>query len=106
MLPTFLRDAFIRLNKEETKTLADQLMHKLNKDPLNVQVLIPLRGWSEADRDGGPLYDPDMNRYFSRELYENLDTRIRIHETDHHINEPAFATAAAQMMNQMIQDRQ
>ena len=92
----------VRLNKAETKTLADQLTLKLNKDPLNVQVLIPLQGWSEADRDDGPLYNPDMNRFFCLELHKNLDTRISIHESDHHINDPAFAAVAARMMDQMV----
>ena len=56
----------IRLNKDETRTLVDQLSQKLNKDALNVKVLIPLQGWSEADRDGGPLYNPPMNRFFTK----------------------------------------
>jgi uncharacterized protein (UPF0261 family) len=95
----------IRLNKEETGTLADQLTQKLNKAPANIKVLIPLRGWSEADRDGGPLYDPPMNRFFVQQLREKLDPQIDIHEADHHINDSAFATIAARMMDQMILER-
>ena len=95
----------IRLNEDETRTLADQLTEKLNKDALNIKVLIPLKGWSEADRDEGPLYDPPMNTFFTQRLREKLDHHIQITEVDHHINDQAFAEIAAQMMHQMIGER-
>ena len=93
----------IRLNEDETRTLADQLTEKLNKDASNIKILIPLKGWSGADREGGPLHDPPMNRFFTKCLKEKLDPQIQIQEADHHINDPAFAAIAAQMMHQMIQ---
>ncbi|MGW8301733.1 MAG: Tm-1-like ATP-binding domain-containing protein [Desulfobacterales bacterium] len=92
----------IRLNEDETRTLADQLTEKLNKDASNIKILIPLLGWSAADCEGGPLYDPPMNQFFTRRLKEKLDPQIQIKEADHHINDPAFAAIAAQMMDQMI----
>jgi uncharacterized protein (UPF0261 family) len=95
----------IRLNEDETRTLADQLSTKLNKDATNIKILIPLQGWSEADREGGPLYDPPMNRFFTGYLKERLDPHIQFQEVDHHINDPAFAAIAAQMMDQMIQEQ-
>jgi uncharacterized protein (UPF0261 family) len=95
----------IRLNEDETRTLAEQLTEKLNKDASNIRILIPLRGWSEADRDEGPLYDPPMNLFFTQCLKEKLDHQIQITEVDHHINDQAFAEIAAQMMHQMIGER-
>jgi uncharacterized protein (UPF0261 family) len=95
----------IRLNQDESRTLAEQLSEKLNKDPSNIKILIPLQGWSEADREGGPLYDPPMNQFFRQSFKEKLDPRIQIQETAHHINDPAFAEIAAQMMDQMIQEQ-
>jgi uncharacterized protein (UPF0261 family) len=95
----------IRLNQDETRTLADQLAEKLNKDASNIKILIPLKGWSEADRDEGPLYDPPMNMFFTQHLREKLDHHIQITEVEHHINDPAFAEIAAQLMHQMIRER-
>ncbi|MBK5100756.1 MAG: Tm-1-like ATP-binding domain-containing protein, partial [Desulfobacteraceae bacterium] len=46
----------IRLTKEETEFLADQLAEKLNSYQSFAKLLVPSRGWSEADREGGPLY--------------------------------------------------
>jgi uncharacterized protein (UPF0261 family) len=93
----------IRLNIEETTCLANQLAEKLNRDAANVKVLIPARGWSEADREGGPLYDPEMNSFFTGRLKEVLDPQIEIREIDRHINDSAFAGAAANLMDEMIQ---
>ena len=95
----------VRLNEDETRTLADQLTEKLNKDASNIKILIPLKGWSEADRDEGPLYDPSMNMFFTQCLREKLDHNIQITEVDHHINDQAFAEIAAQLMHQMIGER-
>ena len=95
----------IRLNQTETQTLAGQLSEKLNKDASNIKILIPLRGWSEADRNEGPLFDPPMNTLFTDCLKQGLDHHIEITEVDHHINDPAFAEIAAQLMHQMIGER-
>ncbi len=95
----------IRLNKAETQTLADQLTQRLNKDAPNVKVLIPLHGWSEADRDGGPLHNPPMNQFLTQQLRQKLDPQIDIQEADHHINDAAFAAIAAKIMDQMVQEQ-
>ena len=92
----------IRLNAEESRTLAVQLSTKLNKDPSNVKILVPLRGWSEADREGGPLFDPTMNRFLTRQLKERLDPAIQIEEVDLHINDGSFGEIAAKMMDHMV----
>jgi uncharacterized protein (UPF0261 family) len=92
----------IRLNEAESQTLAVQLSTKLNKDPSNVKILVPLRGWSEADREGGPLYDPAMNMFLTRQLKEKLDPGIQIEEVDLHINDGSFGEIAAKMMDHMV----
>ena len=92
----------IRLNIEETICLANQLAEKLNRDAANVKVLIPVRGWSEADRKGAPLYDPEMNSVLIGRLKEALDPQIEIREVDRHINDGAFAKIAATLMDKMI----
>ncbi len=92
----------IRLDHAETTILADQLADKLNLDPANSKFLIPTRGWSEADREGGPLYDPETNRLFVERLKARLDPAIEISEVDHHINDAGFAAVAASMMHAMI----
>jgi uncharacterized protein (UPF0261 family) len=93
----------IRLNEDENLFLAGQLAEKLNHDPLNIKVLIPMKGWSEADRDGGPLHDPRMNESFVRRLKQDLNQEIEIKEEDLHINDPSFAQLASTVMDEMLQ---
>ncbi|MBW2707389.1 MAG: Tm-1-like ATP-binding domain-containing protein [Deltaproteobacteria bacterium] len=93
----------IRLNLDETTHLANQLAEKLNQDPTNVKVLIPMKGWSGADKEGGPLYDPETNSVFIQTLKEAVNPQIEIQEVDYHINDSGFAAIAANLMNAMIQ---
>jgi len=96
----------IRLNEDETIYLADQLIGKLNLDPSCVKVLIPTRGWSEADQDGAPLFDPVMNGKFVQRLRYGLNSSIEINELDLHINDPAFAREASRIMDMMIKTKE
>jgi len=92
----------IRLNVEETLILADQLSEKMNLKPETVKLLIPNRGWSEADIPGGPLYDPEISAVFLQRIRDRSDPRMEIRETECHINDAAFAALAAEMMDRMI----
>ena len=92
----------IRLSEKETRFLAGQLADKLNGNIGNVKALIPVRGWSEADQEGGPLYDPGMGDSFMQTFRQALNPRIEIKEADLHINDPAFARLAATIMDEML----
>ncbi|MDB4442628.1 Tm-1-like ATP-binding domain-containing protein [bacterium] len=92
----------IRLNEKETSFIAAQLAEKLNKDPANIRVLVPTRGWSGADKQDGPLFDPDMNQIFLQKFKQALDPQIQIQEVDHHINDEAFGHIAANLMDAMV----
>ena len=92
----------IRLNRKETATLAKQVVGKLKLDPAHVKVLVPKRGFSEADQASGPLFDPPMNAFFVRELKQGLNPLLEIREADYHINDAAFARLAAEMMDAMV----
>jgi uncharacterized protein (UPF0261 family) len=103
--PVFFYDfrSAIRLNEDETIFLAGQMAQKLNRDPSLVQVLIPQQGWSEADREGAPLYDPAMNERFVHQLKAALNVRIAVMEADFHINDPGFAQVASETMKGMLE---
>ncbi len=96
----------VRLNREETKNIAQQLSERLNHAGDTIQVLIPLKGWSVADRIDGPLYDPDTNNFFIKIFKDNLLKTIKVKEENFHINDPSLAKSAADMMDQMIVQQQ
>jgi uncharacterized protein (UPF0261 family) len=82
--------------------LAGQVAEKLNREPSCVKVLIPRRGWSEADREGEPLYDLAMSGQFLQKLKADLNPEIDVVEVDFHINDPAFARIASETMHAML----
>lgn len=94
----------IRLTLEETLTLAEQLVEKLKIHPTHTKVLVPVQGWSEADRKGGPLYDPPISEALVKVLRTALHPRIEVREADLHINDPAFASAAGMLMDEMVKE--
>jgi uncharacterized protein (UPF0261 family) len=92
----------IRLNQKETILLAAEMARKLNLDPSHVKVLVPLRGFSEADRIHGPLFEPAMNKRFVKKLKENLNHAVEVYELDFHINDTDFAKQASEVMDEMV----
>jgi uncharacterized protein (UPF0261 family) len=93
----------IRLNERESITVARQVAEKLNSKPSNYRVVIPTRGWSEADCEAGPLYDPGITEIFIEELRRDLNPRIEVREVYNHINDPPFARLASAIIDEMIQ---
>jgi len=94
----------VRLSPEETRFIARQLAEKLNQDISKIKILNPTRGWSEADCDGGPLYDPTLCDEFMKTLRHDLDPRVEIMEVDLHINDPSFARLASETMDGMLRN--
>lgn len=95
----------VRTSAAELTTLARTIASKLNRAQGPVKVIIPMRGWSEADVKGGPLYEPQTNQVFVDELRRLLKPEIPITEVDAHINEPAFAEAAVAALDDMMTEK-
>jgi uncharacterized protein (UPF0261 family) len=92
----------VRLNSSEMQKLASIIAEKLNKAPGSTYVLIPTRGWSEGDKEGMPLFDLETDRVFTETLKKLLNPQIPVEEMDVHINEPAFAQRAVEIIDKMI----
>lgn len=92
----------IRLSADETLSIARQLIERLNHGTKNTRILIPRAGWSEADREGGPLYDPGISEILIHQLRRGLDNQIETKEVESHINDPDFARLASVTMDEMI----
>lgn len=92
----------VRLSLDETRFIARQLAEKLNQDISGIRILVPMRGWSEADGHGNPLHDPPARDAFMETLRQVLNPQVPIKEADLHINDPAFAVVASKIMDQMI----
>ena len=85
---------------------AATIARKLNKTKGPGYVLIPTRGWSEADKPGKDLHSPDVDRIFTQKLKELLDARIPIEEMDVHICDPEFARRGVAILDSMIRRKE
>jgi len=94
----------VRLSLDETRFIARQLAEKLNQDISGIEVLVPTRGWSEADGQGNPLHDPAAQDAFMKTLRQVINPRVPVKEVDLHINDPSFAAIASGTMDQMIRE--
>ncbi|HMK74621.1 MAG TPA: Tm-1-like ATP-binding domain-containing protein, partial [Thermodesulfobacteriota bacterium] len=65
-------------------------------------VLVPGKGWSEADKPGMELFDPKTDQIFVEELRKLINPNIPIEEMDAHISDPAFARRAVEVLENII----
>ncbi len=92
----------VRSNAEELALAAQVMAEKLNRAIGPVKVLLPLKGWSKADKKGGPLYDPQADRAFGEEIKKRLKPQIKVVEVDAHLNDPLYAETAVALLEEMI----
>lgn len=92
----------VRMGPEEMKKFAQIIGEKLNRSKGPTHILIPKKGWSEADKFGMELFDPETDQIFVDELRKILTSKIPIDEIDLHISDPAFALQAVEVLDHMI----
>ena len=90
------------MDKDEMVKFAQIIGEKLNKSRGPVHVLIPKRGWSEIDKPGVELFDPDIDMVFVDRLKGILRPGIPVEEVDAHISEVIFAERAVEILDRMI----
>ena len=91
----------MRTTPEECQKIGAWIGEKLNACDGEVRFLLPLKGVSALDIEGGAFGDPAANdALFStlRDTVKQTDSRKLI-ELDMHINAPEFAAAAVAQFN-------
>jgi len=66
-------------------------------------VLLPLKGVSMLDSEGGQFWDPQADRACYDSIKQNLRPDLAVVELDHNINDREFADAAAETLLGMLQ---
>jgi uncharacterized protein (UPF0261 family) len=92
----------VRTNREDMARLAATISGKLNRAKGPTRVMIPMKGFSEADAIGAPLYEPITNQAFLSALKSGLNPAIEVIEVNAHINDAEFAEAAVSTLNSMM----
>lgn len=93
---------FLRLDIKELEAVAREFARKLNQAQGPVTFLIPTRGWAAIDREGSPVYAPDEDQAFVRELRADVKPEVRIIEVAANLEEASFAQAVAKEFVQMV----
>ena len=96
----------VRATYEEMFQVGEFIADRLAQSKGPAEVLIPNRGFTQLNIEGGPMYDPAADRGFLAGLQESLQRsatdNVRIEEFDLHINDNAFAEILADRMDSLI----
>jgi uncharacterized protein (UPF0261 family) len=95
----------VRLNKEEMAKVGQEIAKRLKHTSDQAVFIIPSAGYDSYAVKGEGFYDPIADQAFVEELKANLPDNIKIIERDTHIDDPAFATEAANLLIELIEDR-
>jgi uncharacterized protein (UPF0261 family) len=85
----------MRTTPEENAQIGRWIGDKLNACKGPVRLLFPQKGLSALDIDGGPFWNPDADAALFSALRETIADPARLVPLPLHINDPAFARAAA-----------
>ena len=92
----------MRTTPEECAAIGAEMAAKLSGARGPVSVLLPSRGVSAIDREGQPFDDPLARRALHDAIRQGLP-ESSVSELDLHINDPAFADAAASRLIELLE---
>jgi len=95
----------VRTTPSDTAQIAKMTSERLNLSSSAVAVFWPGGGVSDYDSPGQDFYDPDANTAWLIEMKRSLNTKVRLIETDHHINHPDFALLCSNWMITQLEAR-
>ena len=94
----------MRTTPEENDRLGLEIAQKACAAKGPTAILLPLRGVSALDCEGGPFWWPDANEALFQSL-RNWVAGVELIELDLHIDDPAFARIAAKTLLRLIARR-
>jgi uncharacterized protein (UPF0261 family) len=95
----------MRTTPEEMAELGRRIARKLNGAEGPTVLFVPLKGVSAIDVEGQPFHDAEADAALFDALREGIDTsRVEVHEVDADVNDPAFATAMADRLHELIRE--
>mgnify|MGYP001070301995 CR=1 FL=1 len=93
----------VRLNREEMAEVGREVARRLQYTREEAIFLIPNGGYDSYAVPGQGFYDPEADAAFVQELKAGLPSNFRVIERETHIEDPAFATEAAQLLIALIE---
>lgn len=96
----------MRTNKEENKILGEKFAKKINVSTAPVSVLLPRKGISQIDAEGGVFYHPDFDKALFETIKKKVKKTVNVIEMDAHINDEEFSRMLVSVLLDMIEKKQ
>ena len=92
----------MRTDADENRQLAKLLTSKLNRAKAPVTILLPNKGLSQIDAEGGVFAEPQTNRILFDTIRETANEKINVTALPVHINDKVFAQQAVSALLQLM----
>jgi uncharacterized protein (UPF0261 family) len=92
----------MRTNLEENRIMGKMIARAANESKGPVAILLPLKGVSMLDSPGNAYWDPEADRSCYEAIKTNVKPDVPVIELDNNINDPEFATKAAEILLGML----
>ena len=94
----------MRTTVGENKVLGRWVGEKLGRARGPVALILPLRGFSQYDREGGVFWDPAADEAFRRAARGAAGGRVEIITVDANINDLEFAQTAVATLLRLVDE--
>lgn len=94
----------LRTNAEENTRIGEMIAAAANAATAPVAILLPLKGVSMLDSEGGNFWDPEADKACFDAIKNSLNPSIPVIEMDNNINDKVFAEKAARTLLAMLKD--
>lgn len=92
----------LRTNVEENIQMGEMIAAAANAATAPVAILLPLKGVSMLDSEGGQFWDPAADAACFDAIKRSLKPGIRVIEMNHNINDPEFSGKVAETLLELI----
>ncbi len=93
----------MRTTPEEEKKIGEIIAGKLNQAKGKTALLLPLKGISAIDVEGGPFFDPQADKALFDTLRAKTEDNVELIEINNEINSEEFAIASAEKLISYLQ---
>jgi uncharacterized protein (UPF0261 family) len=95
----------MRTTPEECAELGRRIVRKLSAATGPTALFVPLKGVSMIATEGQAFHDPEADEALFTALREGLGKQVELHELDTDVNDPKFAEAMANRLDELVQVR-
>ena len=92
----------MRTDIGESVHIGKVMAEKANRARLKPVILLPLKGLSRFDNEGGKFWWPEADKALFDSIKQHVNPKVEVIELDSHINDDAFSDAAVNMILDLL----